>query len=84
MALFRTGNYAANGDAVPNWRTDGKGRLSGILLTMSRADLPRPIAVAPIPAELPKMVELAAATRVRVAQDVAVRALSDLKAALVA
>jgi lysozyme len=23
MALFRTGDYAANGDAIPIWRTDG-------------------------------------------------------------
>jgi lysozyme len=88
MALFRTGDYAANGNSVPIWRTDSKGRLSGILRTMSGEEILRRIAVAPIPAELPKMVDLApamaAATRARAAQDAAARALAELETALAA
>lgn len=33
--LFDTGNYDANGDQIPIWKTNGKGRLTGILRTMS-------------------------------------------------
>jgi lysozyme len=88
MALFRTGDYAANGDAVPIWRTDGKGRLTGILRTISGAELLRQVAVAPIPADLPRMVDVtpavAAAARVRAAQEAASHALKDLEAALAA
>ena len=88
IALFRTGDYAANGDEVPIWRTDGKGKLTGLLRTMSGEELLRRIAVAPIPLELPKMVDLApaiaAAGRVRAAQDAAERALAELEAALAA
>lgn len=64
MALFQTGDYAANGDAVPVWRTDGRGRLSGILRTMSGEELLRRIEVAPIPAKLQRMMDLAPATAV--------------------
>lgn len=88
MALFRTGDYAANGDGVPIWRTDGKGRLAGVLRTMAGKDLLRRIKAAPIPADLPRIVDLAsavaAAARVRAAQDAAARALTDLEAALAA
>ena len=88
MALFRTGDYAANGDAVPIWRTDGNGRLTGVLWTMSGEELLRRIAAAPIPADLPQMVDLApaaaAAARARAAQDAAAIALADLEAALAA
>jgi hypothetical protein len=88
MALFRTGDYAANGDAVPIWRTDGKGKPTGVLRTMSGEELLRRIAVAPIPAELPMMVDMAlwiaATTRVRAAQDAAARALVELAASLAA
>ena len=86
MALFRTGDYAANGDTVPIWRTDGRGKLTGVLRTMSGEELLLRIAAAPIPADLPKMADLApavaAAARVRAAQDAAARALTDLEAAL--
>jgi lysozyme len=86
MALFRKGDYAANGDAVPIWRTDGNGRLKGVLRTMSGEDLLRRIEAAPIPAELPTMIDLApavaAAARARAAQDAAMLALTDLEAAL--
>lgn len=86
MALLRTGDYAANGDAVPIWRTDGSGRLTGVLRTMSGEELLKRIAAAPIPIDLPKMVDpapaVAAAARVRAAQDAAARALTDLEAAL--
>jgi lysozyme len=88
MTLFRTGDYAAIGDAVPVWRTDGRGRLAGVLRTMSGEELLRRIVVAPIPADLPKMLDLApaisAAARARAAQDAAARALADLEAALAA
>jgi lysozyme len=88
MALFRTGDYAANGDAVPVWRTDGKGRLVGVLRTMSGAELLRRVKAAPIPAELPRMVDItsavAAAARVRAAQEAAAIALAELEAALAA
>ena len=88
IALFRTGDYAGNGDAIPVWRTDGTGRLTGVLRTMSGAELLRRIEAVPIPAELPKMIDLApavaAAARVRAAQDAAARALTDLEAALAA
>lgn len=56
MALFRTGNYRANGDLVPVWRTDGKGRLRGIIQQMHGAELigwldgtPLPPVIAPQP-----------------------------------
>jgi lysozyme len=88
MSLFRTGDYAANGDAVPIWRTDGRGKLTGILRTISGEELLRRIAAAPIPEELPQMVDLtpaiAAAARARAAQDAAARALVELEAALAA
>ncbi|MCX7298870.1 MAG: lysozyme [Rhodobacterales bacterium] len=88
MSLFRTGDYAANGDAIPIWRTDGNGKLAGSLRSISGEEVLRRIASAPIPAELPKMVDLelaiAAAARVRAAQDTASRALAELEAALAA
>lgn len=88
MALFRSGDYAPNGAAVPIWRTDGKGRLTGILRTMSGAELLRQVAVAPIPADLPRMLDLApavaAAARVRAAQETAGLALAELEAVLAA
>ena len=88
MALFRTGDYAANGNAVPIWRTDGKGKLAGVLRTMSGAELQKRIAAAPIPAELPKMLDLApavaAAARARAAQEAAANALAELEAVLAA
>jgi hypothetical protein len=86
MALFRTDDYSANGDAVPIWRTDGKGRLTSVLRTMSGEELLRRIAAAPIPTTLPTMVDLApaiaTATRARAAQDSAARAFTELEAAL--
>lgn len=39
QALFRTGNYDANGDDIPVWRTDGKGNLKGVMRTYDGADL---------------------------------------------
>ena len=39
MNLFRTGDYDANGDDIPVWRTDGKGNLKGILRTFDGAEL---------------------------------------------
>lgn len=41
QALFRTGNYDANGDSIPIWRVDEHGRLRGILKTVSGAELQR-------------------------------------------
>lgn len=37
--LFETGNYDANGDQIPVWKTDGKGRLIGIYKVMSGSEL---------------------------------------------
>ncbi|MFG6573226.1 lysozyme [Sulfitobacter sp. 1A13353] len=41
QALFRTGDYDANGDSIPIWRVDEHGRLRGILKTISGAELQR-------------------------------------------
>lgn len=41
MRLFQTGNYDANGNTVPIWKTDGKGRLGGLASTISGAELIR-------------------------------------------
>lgn len=41
MNLFHTGNYDANGDRIPVWKTNGKGRLVGQLYTISGADVLR-------------------------------------------
>ncbi len=85
MSLFHTGDYAANGDAVPIWETDGMGKLTGILRTISGEEPLRRIKAAPVPADLPRLVYLAsvifAAPRVRAAQETAGRALADLEVA---
>lgn len=39
MRLFQTGNYDANGDSIPIWKTNGKGKLRGVIDTMSGARL---------------------------------------------
>lgn len=39
MRLFQTGDYDANGDTIPIWRTNGRGKLTGILRTMDGAEL---------------------------------------------
>lgn len=39
MRLFQTGDYDANGRAVPIWKTNGAGRLTGILRTMDGVEL---------------------------------------------
>ncbi|WP_028955926.1 lysozyme [Sulfitobacter sp. 20_GPM-1509m] len=41
QALFRTGNYDANGDQIPIWDVDSNGKLRGILKTISGAELQR-------------------------------------------
>jgi len=57
-----------------------------VLRTLSEEELLHRIAAAPIPADLPRMVDLApavaAAAPVRAAQDAAALALTDLEAAL--
>jgi lysozyme len=86
MNLFRTGNYAANGDSIPIWRTDGNGRLRGIMETMTGAELLQWIAGTPLPAvvePMPDLAEAKAATaRLRAAQDAAALALADLERTL--
>lgn len=37
--LFRTGNYDHNGDLIPIWQTNSKGKLIGVMRTMSGAEL---------------------------------------------
>jgi lysozyme len=39
MRLFETGDYDANGDAIPVWRTDGNGRLRGVMRQISGASV---------------------------------------------
>lgn len=39
MDLFRTGEYDANGNDVPVWKTDGKGKLIGIDRVMKGDDI---------------------------------------------
>ena len=39
MRLFQTGNYDANGDRIPIWKTNGQGKLTGVLRTMSGREL---------------------------------------------
>jgi lysozyme len=39
MRLFQYGDYDANGDQIPIWKTNGKGKLVGILYTISGAEL---------------------------------------------
>jgi lysozyme len=39
MNLFETGDYDANGDQIPIWKTNGKGKLIGRLGTMSGAEV---------------------------------------------
>lgn len=39
MRLFQTGDYDANGDQIPIWKTNGKGKLIGIFYTISGAEL---------------------------------------------
>ena len=66
MNLFKSGNYDANGDDIPIWRTNGQGKLIGILRTVDGADVlrrmgrapePRPVIVPPVerpPATAPR------------------------------
>jgi lysozyme len=88
MNLFQTGAYDANGDSIPVWRTDGAGRLRGIMSTMSGAELARKLDASVVPPNLPPMPDLdavtAAALRLRAAQDSAGLALADLERALIA
>jgi lysozyme len=63
MNLFKTGDYDANGDKIPVWKTDGKGKLSGILQTIHGDELlarlhPLPTAVPPLP-DLPQALRIA-------------------------
>jgi lysozyme len=41
MDLFATGDYDANGDKIPIWKTDGNGKLIGQLRTMSGSEVLR-------------------------------------------
>jgi lysozyme len=72
MRLFETGDYDANGDAIAIWRTDGKGRLSGVLTTIRGGELLERLQGKPVPAVLPQMVDVSpAALALRRAQDLA-------------
>ena len=57
MNLFRTGDYDANGNTVPIWRTDGRGRLTGILKTASGAEILARMQATPLPPGLPPAVD---------------------------
>jgi|TARA_R110000850_G_C9754546_1_gene445731 lysozyme len=39
MQLYKTGDYDVNGDLIPIWKTNGKGKLVGQLRTMSGAEV---------------------------------------------
>jgi len=39
MNLFLTGDYDSNGDRIPVWGTNGKGKLTGIIKTISSKEL---------------------------------------------
>ncbi len=58
MNLFKTGNYDANGDAIPIYTTDGKGKLGRIIRTMKGSDLLARVLATPLPADLPKLPDL--------------------------
>lgn len=47
MNLFITGNYDGNGDYIPVWKTNGKGKLIGIINTIRGRDLMERLAVEP-------------------------------------
>ena len=47
MDLYATGDYDANGDKIPIWKTNGKGKLIGQLRTMSGADVLKRMGRAP-------------------------------------
>ena len=49
MELFRSGDYDANGDKIPVWKTNGKGRLVGQLRTMSGAEVLKRMGPKPAP-----------------------------------
>ena len=39
MRLFQTGDYDHNGDSIPVWKTNGQGRLTGVLRTMRGGEM---------------------------------------------
>lgn len=51
--LFETGDYDANGDTIPVWRVDSKGKLKGISHTVSGAELLRRMGVSDDPKSNP-------------------------------
>lgn len=58
MDLFETGDYDANGDKIPVWKTNGKGKLIGQLRKMSGAEVLKrmgqtPVDATPTPAPKP-------------------------------
>jgi lysozyme len=59
MDLFETGDYDANGDKIPVWKTNGKGKLIGQLRKMSGAEVLKrmgqtPVDATPTPTPTPK------------------------------
>ena len=58
MSLFRTGDYDANGDTIPIWRTNGAGRLSGIMQTITGAEMLARFGAEPAPVDLPRLPDL--------------------------
>lgn len=86
--LFRTGAYDANGDQIPIWGTDGKGRLTRVIDHMPGREMLQWIDGTTVPAPLAPMLDLEpiqlAAHRLRAAQDASALALADLERALAA
>ncbi|WP_206615049.1 lysozyme [Mesobaculum littorinae] len=61
--LFETGDYDANGDRIAIWRTNGAGKLAGIMATIRGAELLERLRAKPLPDALPPMPDLFAAAR---------------------
>ena len=57
-ALFETGAFDANGDRIAVWRTNGAGRLSGVLKNLSGAELLARLDGVSLPADLPALPDL--------------------------
>ncbi|GAD55502.1 lysozyme [Limimaricola cinnabarinus] len=69
--LYETGDYDHNGDEVAVWRVDERGKLRGVLKTISGAELldrmKRPAALAPAPTPTTTEAELVAQIRALIA-----------------
>jgi lysozyme len=77
MDLYKAGNYDANGDQIPIWKTNGAGKLAGIVSTVTGAHLLSLMKAEPLPVNLPPMPDIAPALRIADEIDAAHRVLAD-------